>query len=227
MGELPVPVLDPQSLPPLLHKHAVNVNGAIKRRYLDDVVPAITSNLGVADDGNYGSAATRDVEVLQAVSRRVHFGRSAVACCGNAPAPKQRRRLIPSDLLSPSQGMFVAESKFLSAPHLFIPHILNPNPERLLAYITKPEVEAALLVRLGNKAHLYGQELDPMGHPIPDDGISRPGKLDAKVVVKLYEEFVIPLTKDVEVRCCPSSICLRLPAVASNRCDASSLTDCC
>jgi chorismate mutase len=26
------------------------------------------------DDGNYGSAATRDVEVLQALSRRIHFG---------------------------------------------------------------------------------------------------------------------------------------------------------
>lgn len=26
------------------------------------------------DDGNYGSAATIDVEVLQAVSKRVHYG---------------------------------------------------------------------------------------------------------------------------------------------------------
>lgn len=28
------------------------------------------------DDGNYGSSATRDVEVLQALSRRIHFGKS-------------------------------------------------------------------------------------------------------------------------------------------------------
>jgi chorismate mutase len=26
------------------------------------------------DDGNYGSAATLDVEVLQAISKRVHYG---------------------------------------------------------------------------------------------------------------------------------------------------------
>ena len=26
------------------------------------------------DDGNYGSAATIDVEVLQAISKRVHYG---------------------------------------------------------------------------------------------------------------------------------------------------------
>lgn len=84
IADLPVPVLDPQSLPPLLHKHAVNVNRAIKRRYLDDVVPAITTNLGVADDGNYGSAATRDVEVLQAISRRVHFGWSLRLYSGKA-----------------------------------------------------------------------------------------------------------------------------------------------
>lgn len=96
--------------------------------------------------------------------------------------------------------MFVSESKFLAAPHLFIPHIQNPNPEKLLALITKPEVEAALLVRLGNKARLYGQELDPLGHPVADDGKPHPGKLDPLIVVRLYEEFVIPLTKDVEVR---------------------------
>ena len=29
------------------------------------------------DDGNYGSAATLDVEVLQAISKRVHYGTSA------------------------------------------------------------------------------------------------------------------------------------------------------
>lgn len=77
ISDLPQPILTPQDLPALLHKHSVNVNGSIKKRYLEDVVPAITGNLGLADDGNYGSAATRDVEVLQAISRRVHFGSSS------------------------------------------------------------------------------------------------------------------------------------------------------
>lgn len=94
--------------------------------------------------------------------------------------------------------MFVSESKFLSAPHLFIPHILNPNPTELLALITKPEVEAALLIRLGNKAKLYGQDLDGMGKPI-EGREDKPGKIESEVVVALYKEFVIPLTKDVEV----------------------------
>lgn len=94
--------------------------------------------------------------------------------------------------------MFVSESKFLSLPHLFVPHILNPNPEALLALITKPEVERALLVRLANKARLYGQDLDPMGKPVAEPEWR--GKINPEEVVRLYEEYIIPLTKVVEVR---------------------------
>ena len=97
--------------------------------------------------------------------------------------------------------MFVSESKFLSSPSAFIPHILNPHPESLLGLITKPAVEAALLVRLANKARLYGQDLDAMGNPIDMEG--REGKIVVDEVVKLYEKWVIPLTKVVEVS--PSS----------------------
>jgi hypothetical protein len=55
-----------------------------------EIVPVITEGVRVKggngnengdgedgrDDGNYGSSATRDVEVLQALSRRIHFGKS-------------------------------------------------------------------------------------------------------------------------------------------------------
>lgn len=42
-------------------------------------MPAITKKVKSVgedsrDDGNYGSSATRDVDVLQALSRRIHFG---------------------------------------------------------------------------------------------------------------------------------------------------------
>ncbi|CDZ98008.1 chorismate mutase [Phaffia rhodozyma] len=168
IADLPMPMLSPQDLPKLLYKHNVNVNQKIKSIYIEHIVPAITRTLGMEDDGNYGSSATRDVEVLQAISRRVHF------------------------------GMFVSESKFLLAPHDFIPHILDPNPTELLNLITKPAVEAALLIRVRNKAKLYGQDLDGMGKPIEGQD-QAPGKLDPAIVVRLYEEFVMPLTKVVEV----------------------------
>lgn len=91
--------------------------------------------------------------------------------------------------------MFVSESKFLSAPHDFIPHILNPNPAALEALITKPAVEAALLVRLDKKARWYGAELGADGTWGEKEG----GKVAPEEVVKLYRDNIIPLTRDVEV----------------------------
>jgi chorismate mutase len=109
----------------------------------------------------------------------------------------------------PLTGMFVSESKFREAPHKFIPHILAqpPNTEALAGLITKPAVEAALLVRLGNKAEIYGQELDPQGKLRKNPGDSQAKgvsddaetRLDTDEVVALYRDWVIPLTKDVEV----------------------------
>ena len=92
--------------------------------------------------------------------------------------------------------MFVSESKFLSAPSDFIPHILNPNPSALEGLITKPAVEAALLRRLEKKAKWYGSELGPDGEVVP---IEAKSKVDVGEVVRLYKEHIIPLTKDVEV----------------------------
>jgi chorismate mutase len=96
--------------------------------------------------------------------------------------------------------MFVSESKFRQAPHEFIPHILStpPNREALAGLITKPAVEAALLVRLGNKARLFGAELDAQGNLKGEDQRGE-GRIKTDEVVKLYRDWVIPLTKDVEV----------------------------
>lgn len=100
-------------------------------------------------------------------------------------------------------GMFVSESKFLSAPHDFIPHILAspPNTDALAGLITKPAVEAKLLVRLANKARIYGCEMDADGRliEVPDEEMGARGKIDLASVVSMYKDWVIPLTKDVEV----------------------------
>lgn len=107
--------------------------------------------------------------------------------------------MLPSLPLAAAPGMFVSESKFLSSPASFIPHILDPNPDALLGLITKPAVEAALLVRLGKKARWYGAELGPDGEPLGEGREARE-KVSAEEVVRLYREYIIPLTKDVEVR---------------------------
>ena len=69
--ELPSPILSSLDYPPVLHANNININRSIYDLYINEVVPRITAN---GDDGNYGSSATRDVEVLQNLSRRIHLG---------------------------------------------------------------------------------------------------------------------------------------------------------
>jgi len=94
-------------------------------------------------------------------------------------------------------GKFVSESKFLENPSAFIPHIVKPNRQVLEDLITKPEVERRLLQRLRGKAETYSQEFTPDGSPNGLNGKS--AKIEVDGVVELYESYIIPLTKEVEV----------------------------
>ena len=62
--------------------------------------------------------------------------------------------------------------------------------------ITKPEVERKLLQRLRKKAEVYALNFSPEGEPSGDAG----RKIDVDAIVELYEHYIIPLTKEVEVR---------------------------
>lgn len=188
------------TFPSILHVPAashpsVNVNAQILQFYVDKIAPALTGGKRrLEDDGNYGSAATRDVEVLQALSRRIHFGQPSSL----SPDQRHPSKGTPKAHTLPA-GMFVSESKFLSSPADFIPHILAqpPNTDALTALIYKPEVEARLLVRLANKARVYGGEYDADGRVVEaKEGV---GKINIEDVVGMYRDYVIPLTKDVEV----------------------------
>ncbi|KAG2033729.1 chorismate mutase [Suillus americanus] len=185
-SDLPVPVLLPLAFPKILHPNTINANPSILSFYTRSIVPRITRRATLAlaaikrsngiigdeeyeDDGNYGSAATIDVEVLQAISKRVHYGK------------------------------FVSESKFLANPAAFVPHILTPNPAALEALVTKPEVERKLLQRLRKKAATYAQEFSADGDAIANSHVNGSAKIDVDGVVELYESYIIPLTKEVEV----------------------------
>jgi len=183
---LPAPVLKPLVFPNILYPNSINANASIILFYTRAIVPRITRRATLSlsafkrstgivgddeyeDDGNYGSAAIIDVEVLQAISKRVHYGK------------------------------FVSESKFAADPAAFIPHILKPNRQALEALITKPEVERKLLLRLRKKASTYAQEFDPNGDAITGSHENGTAKIDVDGVVELYESYIIPLTKEVEV----------------------------
>jgi len=184
--DLPAPVIPSLSLPRILHPNNINANPSILSFYTRSIVPRISrqATLTLAakkrangiigddefeDDGNYGSAATLDVEVLQAISKRVHYGK------------------------------FVSESKFIDKPSAFIPHIQNPNRSALEALITKPEVELKLLHRLRKKAATYAQDFAPDGETLKDSAVNGSSKIDVDGVVDLYESYIIPLTKEIEV----------------------------
>ncbi|KAI0076355.1 chorismate mutase [Panus rudis PR-1116 ss-1] len=181
IDQLPPPLLKPVQYPKILYPNKVNANPSIYSFYTKHIVPRITrqATLELAslkraagiigddeyeDDGNYGSAGVIDMEVLMHISKRVHYGK------------------------------FVAESKFLSDPAAFVPHIVKPNPDALAALITKPEVERRLLERLRKKALVYAQGFTPDGEPS-----GQPSKIDVDGVVELYENYIIPLTREVEV----------------------------
>ncbi|KAF9893220.1 chorismate mutase aro7 [Aspergillus nanangensis] len=159
------PILQPLQYPKILHENDVNVNEIIKHRYVEDILPAICPTSDREDRGesqeNYGSAATCDVNCLQALSRRIHFGK------------------------------FVAESKFQKDPETFVKLIKANDRDGIDAAITNAQVELKVLERLALKAKTYGTD--------PAFPSEQGPKIDVDAVVAMYKEYVIPLTKVVEV----------------------------
>ena len=124
---LPEPIL-----PPLrygenpLRRNQINVNARIRRVYEKEIVPCIC---GAGDDGQYGSSSVCDVNCLQALSKRIHYGK------------------------------FVAESKCQTDPDCYHPLIGSQDREGLLQAITNEEIEAKVLERVRLKARTHGQDI--------------------------------------------------------------------
>ncbi|KAI1775045.1 chorismate mutase [Hypoxylon cercidicola] len=160
------PLLKPLNYPKILHSNDVNVNEKIKKFYTEKFLPAVCPDFGRPDRGesaeNYGSSATCDIACLQALSRRIHFGK------------------------------FVAESKFQSDPEGYTKMIKAGDRDGIGESITNAAVEKQVLARLGLKARTYGT--DPS-----TNGAEDAGKINVEAVVSMYRDFVIPLTKEVEV----------------------------
>jgi chorismate mutase len=131
---LETPILQPLRYPAAgaLHPNDVNVNAELKRSYIDNVLPAACARREERPEQqeNYGSAATVDVLCLQALSRRVHFGK------------------------------FVAEAKFQQETQRFVALIKSGDREGIDAAITDKAVERKVLERLRLKAKTYGTDPD-------------------------------------------------------------------
>jgi chorismate mutase len=156
---LPPLILPPLSYPDVLWGPAasVNVNDHIMDMYQNHLLPGITTP---GDDGNYGSSAMYDVMILQALSRRIHYGK------------------------------FVAESKFRQQTEEYTNLIQRGDAEAIMDLLTDRAVELKVIERVKLKASTFGQDLNS------DEKMLR---LDPDAVGDLYDEWVMPLTKDVEV----------------------------
>jgi chorismate mutase len=126
------PILQPLHYPQILHPNDVNVNQKLKKSYIDHIMPAACNTRQERADAqeNYGSAATIDVLLLQALSRRIHFGK------------------------------FVAESKFREETGRFVQLIKNGDRIGIDEAITNATVEKKVLERLRLKAKTYGTDPD-------------------------------------------------------------------
>lgn len=88
-------------------------------------------------------------------------------------------------------GMFVAESKFRSHPEEYRALVKAGDDVGIMELLTNKKVEKKLLLRVGLKASTYGQE---PGECDPDNC-----KINAKQMVTVYRDWLMPLTKEIEL----------------------------
>ena len=185
---------------------AVNFNRRLLAQYIHTIVPAICQRTG--DDEQHGSTALCDIAVLQALSRRVHYGK------------------------------FVAESKYRSDPDEYQRLVDADDADGVMELLTDAVVEAKVLRRAKLKAATYGTEpllsqLPPMEgrgddkstlvaaaaaaavvaalgalDDHADDSVNNSNnngqknnknKVNPSVIEQVYRDIIIPMTKDIEV----------------------------
>lgn len=88
-------------------------------------------------------------------------------------------------------GMFVAEAKFRAEREKYTQLIKSKDVEGIMREITNEKVEEMILQRLVEKAKAYGTD--------PTLKETTKPKIEPEVVVGIYKDWVIPLTKKVEV----------------------------
>ncbi|ERN06541.1 chorismate mutase 3, chloroplastic [Amborella trichopoda] len=170
--DLPDPLLPPLQYPQVLHPAAdsININKKIWTMYFTDLLPRLVKQ---GEDGNLGSAAVCDTICLQALSKRMHYGK------------------------------FVAEAKFKDAPIVYESAIRAKDGDLLLHLLTYEKVEKAVKERVEEKAKIYGQEVEPSKKQLWVNGEKDENesnrKIDPTLVASLYEDWIMPLTKEVQV----------------------------
>uniref|UniRef100_A0A0E0MNY9 chorismate mutase n=1 Tax=Oryza punctata TaxID=4537 RepID=A0A0E0MNY9_ORYPU len=149
----------------VLHPAAANIN--INKRiwdvYFDDLLPRLVME---GSDGNCGSSACWDMLILQALSKRIHYGK------------------------------FVAEAKFQGSPDTYTPAIINKDSDKLMDLLTFTKVEEDVRARVMSKVMTFGQVVSPEADPAIETKL----KIEPELAVELYDKWIMPLTKEVQVQ---------------------------
>ncbi|KAL5230725.1 hypothetical protein ABZP36_029501 [Zizania latifolia] len=168
---VPFPLAPPYNFTSELYSAAafVNVNDEIWSVYFSLLLPLLAKN---GDDGSYAATVASDLVCLQALSRRINYGR------------------------------YVAEVKFRGDQQNYTTLIRNKDKDALMKLLTSEAQEDAVKRRVQKKAMVFGRNVTLDG-PV-ETGDSNNGrasfKVDPSLVYKLYGQWVIPLTKQVELQ---------------------------
>ncbi|CAN8072557.1 unnamed protein product [Agarophyton chilense] len=127
---LPTPILTQLDYPKTLKQNNINVNEDIEKIYNNFILQTICQP---GDDQNYGSSATSDVACLQALSKRIHYGK------------------------------FIAESKCQADEPLYRQLASKRDRSAIWDQLSNEQVERVLLKRVENKARSYGSDISVEG----------------------------------------------------------------
>jgi chorismate mutase len=171
----------------------LNYNKRLLKTYIDNIVPSVTEK---GDDEQHGSTVLCDTHVLQALSRRVHYGK------------------------------FVAESKYRSDPEAYQRLVDAGDAEGVMKLLTNQAVEEQVIRRARLKATTYGTEpllasMPPINGSDRTSFVAQAAasavaaalefvegtdgqsgahhKVDPGVIESIYKDIIIPMTKDIEV----------------------------
>jgi chorismate mutase len=165
--ELERPILPLLNYSAIIRPNNINLNPKIMRLYLERIVPVISAPGN--DNREYGSSANADINALQAISKRIHYGK------------------------------FVAEIKFLQEREKYSQLIRDKDTQGLMDLLTHPEVEKKVLARVRAKSLAYGRDINEDSSTDTSATGADRYKVDPDAIMGIYRDYVIPLTKEVEV----------------------------
>ncbi|KAF1859869.1 hypothetical protein Lal_00028052 [Lupinus albus] len=233
---LPEPLLPPLQYPKVLHPIAdsININDKVWNVYFRVLIPQLVKE---GDDGNCGSTAVCDTMCLQALSKRIHYGKFVAEAKFQAAPDAYKPAIMAqgNSILSMANALncklvtqrssqlilIILEPKLFSVTYKSIQLMVNgtdsdvhaykfeeivmqrdtfmfhlQDKEKLMDMLTYVEVEEAIKRRVKMKTKTYGQEVAINMKEHRSEAVY---KINPSLVADLYSDWIMPLTKEVQV----------------------------